>query len=282
MAQSGPKRVKKLGEGPIPDRLILGIGATVVLQPGMMTARNQDGYVVKFTAALGLRALGRYEGPSVADNTSGANAAFVVEIKRGCFGLENSAGAGALTVADINKFAYAVDDETVSRDPAGGTRPVMGTVVGFDGTHVMVNVGGEEGETRFEYRWLAGADLRLKQYFYVSLDANNKIVLTGAGGDSIGVLQNKPNTNELGVVCFYGPTRNIGGGAVTKGAQVASDAAGKAKAAVTGKTDTSDSGAAADALIASHVMGNAMETGVLDTEFAVFLSPKGAVPTTAA
>lgn len=62
-------------------------------------------------------------------------------VQRGCFPLVNSAGADEITAADIDKACYVVDDQTVARTSAGGTRPLAGTIVAIDEDGVWVEVG---------------------------------------------------------------------------------------------------------------------------------------------
>lgn len=129
---------------------------------------------------------------------------------------------------------------------------------------------------------LAAADLRTKQYYFVKDDGNGGIVLCGAGEAALGILQNAPNSGEVADVAVLGISKVVCSAALSAGAAIASDLNGKAKAAVAGKTDTSDAGAAADALLGSYVMGRLLRDVGGATELGTFLlQPVGAVPTTA-
>lgn len=129
---------------------------------------------------------------------------------------------------------------------------------------------------------LAGADLSTKQYYFVKDDGNGLVVLCGAGEQALGVLQNAPASGEAADIAVLGVTKVVCSGALSAGAAIACDASGKAKAAVAGKTDTSDAGAAADALLGSNVLGRLLRDVGGSTEFGTFLiQPTGAVPTTA-
>ena len=132
--------------------------------------------------------------------------------------------------------------------------------------------------------FLAGADLRTKQYHFVKTDSAGKVVLAGAGEAAIGVVVNKPNTNEEAAVQVLGIAKVIAGGSITTGSRVAVDANGQAKAAVASTTKTDDTGAAADALVGSHAVGILVNTAnVAQNQVAeVLLLHLGAVPTTAA
>lgn len=129
----------------------------------------------------------------------------------------------------------------------------------------------------------AAADLRTKQYYFVKVDGNGDVVLCGAGESALGVLQNDPNTSEACDVMVFGITKVVVSGALNAGDPIASDASGKAKAAVAGKTDTSDAGAAADPLLGSYVMGKLVlrDTTTNNELGTLLLQPVGAVPTTA-
>ncbi|SCM71512.1 hypothetical protein KL86PLE_100245 [uncultured Pleomorphomonas sp.] len=130
---------------------------------------------------------------------------------------------------------------------------------------------------------LAGADLSSSQYLFVKLDANAQVVVAGAGEDAIGVLQNKPAAGQAATVRVGGLSKVVAGAAITAGARVASDASGKAKTAVAATVNTSDTGAAADAVVASFSMGHAFEAASGDGQvIEILLAHSGALPTTAA
>lgn len=129
----------------------------------------------------------------------------------------------------------------------------------------------------------AAADLSTKQYYGMKVVSGGIDVIAAAGGIGIGILQNKPLSGEAAEVTVLGVSKAIGSGSLSKGALVAFDASGKLKAAVLGKTDTSDAGGAADPLIASHVVGILLEDCAADLALTtVLLLHLGAVPTTAA
>ncbi|MGE5619544.1 MAG: capsid cement protein [Sphingomonadaceae bacterium] len=130
---------------------------------------------------------------------------------------------------------------------------------------------------------LAAANLSANQYHAVKIDGNGKVALAGAGEPAIGILQNKPAAGQAATVMVSGISKMVAGAAIDEGDLIAVDASGKAKAAVKGKTDTSDAGAAADPLIGSHVIGVAVTPAGADgVIFSVLLLHLGAVPTTAA
>ena len=65
----------------------------------------------------------------------------MAQIVTGCFNFINSAGADAVTLADVGKPVFVVDDATIARTSAAGTRVVAGTLVDIDDDGVWVDVG---------------------------------------------------------------------------------------------------------------------------------------------
>lgn len=104
----------------------------------------------------------------------------------------------------------------------------------------------------------ASADLSTKQFLFVDVNANGQlVVVSGAGGKALGVLQDKPSAQgRAGEVGYSGTTKMISAAAVAAGASVSSNNAGKAQTAVSGNI----------------VLGQAMEAaGGADITFEVML-----------
>lgn len=79
----------------------------------------------------------------------------------------------------------------------------------------------------------AGADLSAKQYFFVAVAADGQVDPAGNGANADGVLQNDPDAaGKMADVAIAGISKVVAGAAITRGDKVASDAAGKAKTAV--------------------------------------------------
>ena len=95
--------------------------------------------------------------------------------------------------------------------------------------------------------YVAGSDLRAKQFFFVSLATDGAIDSTGDGAAADGVLLNDPNTGEAASVVVFGRVTVECGATVTLGASIASDAAGNAIVAVTA---------------GDIILGKALEAGV--------------------
>lgn len=82
----------------------------------------------------------------------------------------------------------------------------------------------------------AGADLSAKQYLFGVVDSNGKLVVAGAKAKVAGVIQNNNIAGEATTVGFQGVSKVKAGAAITAGAEVESDAAGKAVTLTDGKS----------------------------------------------
>ena len=103
----------------------------------------------------------------------------------------------------------------------------------------------------------AAEDLSAKQYNFVKLDANGKVVLTlvaTVGQIPIGVLQNAPESGEAATVMIVGVSKVEAGVAFDEGVRIAcSDASSSA-----------DNGQAIAADAADHVVGQSITAGAAD------------------
>lgn len=110
--------------------------------------------------------------------------------------------------------------------------------------------------------YIAGEDLSAAQYTFVT-DDGDEVVQTGAGLAATGVLFNAPVENDAATVVRGGdPNVWVGTGGVTVGGEIASDANGKAVAAVStdvvlGKARAT---AAAGGLVQIQFLGEAQYT----------------------
>lgn len=79
----------------------------------------------------------------------------------------------------------------------------------------------------------AAADLSTHQYKFVTVDANGRAALCGDNGNCVGILQNKPDAlgKPATVMIPGGVSKFVGSGNLVPGTIIASDAAGKGKAA---------------------------------------------------
>lgn len=127
----------------------------------------------------------------------------------------------------------------------------------------------------------AAADLSAKQFYAVKVDSNGRAAVAGAGEAAIGILQNNPASGVPASIMVSGTTKAVAGGSITAGDVVAANADGKIVSATKGRTNTSDAGAAADALLGSNVLGIALTGAASNDIFTIALMHMGAVPTTA-
>lgn len=70
------------------------------------------------------------------NNTAGGNGAVSVKVRRGCFALKQ--GNDPVTLADVGKTCYLVDDQTVAKTDGAGTRSAAGIVRDVDSAGVWV------------------------------------------------------------------------------------------------------------------------------------------------
>lgn len=265
----------------------LPVAAATTIRHGVMVGINLSGYLVEVSADPTIRVLGRSE--EYVDNSAGAAGAKTCKVKRGIFGWTNSSSTLAVADAHVGRLAYAVDNQTVSLRNPLGTYPVAGRVYDVDADgQVFIEHGVENDQAQgvCDFFLVAGADLSTTgQQRFVKLDSSGNVVLADLAGESaLGVLLNAPASGAVAIVRRRGPVRMLASEAITEGVNIAVEATnGRAKIAVGGRTNTSDAGASADALLGSFVMGTALEeaSGAADV-FLVDLHPMGAIPTTAA
>jgi hypothetical protein len=126
-----PERIPKFREPPVAEDAVIWTGAHVAL--------NAAGYLVPASEALGLLSMGLAE--ESVDNTGGDNGDLTCRVRAGCFTLGNSEGADEITVEDIGKIAYMVDDETIALTDDGGTRSPAGPIFDVNDVGVWVKLG---------------------------------------------------------------------------------------------------------------------------------------------
>jgi hypothetical protein len=117
------------------DNPVYPVAAGAVVHLGALVVLN-GGYLEPGSEAVGLIAAGRAQ--QAADNTGGADGDLQVEVRRGVFLWENSAGADEIVQADVGLDAYIVDDQTVAKTDGGGTRSVAGRIMAVDAEGVWV------------------------------------------------------------------------------------------------------------------------------------------------
>lgn len=112
------------------------VAAGAKIYAGSLVARPAGGNAEPGKTATGLVALGRAE--EIADNSSGADGAIHVRIRRGTFRWENSGGGDEIAATNIGGDAYIVDDQTVAATNGTNTRSQAGRILGVDAKGVWV------------------------------------------------------------------------------------------------------------------------------------------------
>jgi len=129
----------------------------------------------------------------------------------------------------------------------------------------------------------AGVDLSTKQYHFMKYDSDGNVIPCSALGEAaIGVLQDKPPAGRACSVAFQGQVMCKAGAAIARGALVGTNASGRAVTVTKGATDTSDTGAASDALRGGYVVGRADTAAAADGDlFTLTILNAGVAATTA-
>lgn len=104
---------------------------------GALVAINAAGLAVQGATSATLAGAGTALAP--ADNTLGADGALRVRVDRRPARFANSAAADAITLADIGKDCFIVDDQTVAKTSATNTRSRAGKVFDVDADGVWVD-----------------------------------------------------------------------------------------------------------------------------------------------
>jgi hypothetical protein len=111
------------------DLRVEPMAATVKIWNGSLVMRNAAGFLTKGATATGCVGVGRAE--KTVDNTGAAGAASL-EYRIGSFLFANSAAGDLITIADIGKACFIVDDQTVAKTDGTGTRSRAGIVDGIE------------------------------------------------------------------------------------------------------------------------------------------------------
>ena len=112
------------------------VAAAMLIFAGAIVCRNAAGFLVKGATATGLVGVGRAE--ARVDNSAGAAGDAQLRYQPGVFRFANSAAADEITIADIGKACFVVDDQTVAKTSATSTRSKAGVVDDVDDQGVWV------------------------------------------------------------------------------------------------------------------------------------------------
>lgn len=123
---------------PLKDGEIIAVPVAtgVKIFAGALVAASATGFATPGATATTLTYLGRAE--AQADNTTGANGAISVQVRRNKAFKFANLGADLVVQADLGKNCYIVDDQTVAKTSGGSTRSVAGKVLGVESDGVWV------------------------------------------------------------------------------------------------------------------------------------------------
>jgi hypothetical protein len=116
----------------------IGVAANAVIHQGALVCTNASGFLVPGSVATTLTAIGRADESVTGTATAGEVKA---RVRAGVFRFGNSASADLITVADIGKDCFVIDDETVAKTSGSGARSRAGVVVDVDTLGVWVRIG---------------------------------------------------------------------------------------------------------------------------------------------
>jgi hypothetical protein len=112
------------------------VAASIRIWAGSLIMRDAAGYLTSGATATGCVGVGRAE--ETVDNTAGAAGAASVDYRVGTFLFANAGGGDLITLAEIGKACFIVDDQTVARTDGTATRSRAGIVEGVEGAGVWV------------------------------------------------------------------------------------------------------------------------------------------------
>lgn len=116
------------------------MAASVTAYAGGIAVLDSAGNVKPAVTATGLITVGIFTATQANGTTAGAVNA---DIEAGIVRLENSAAGDAITKTEIGRIVYLVDDQTVAKTSAAGTRSAAGIAVGVDDVGVWVTLGAQ-------------------------------------------------------------------------------------------------------------------------------------------
>lgn len=136
-ALSKEKKILELnGDRVTPKLYDLAVKASTKILSGALVCIDATGYAVNASEALGLTPIGVAQ--VTVDNTNGSSGDLLVRVLAGAFKFVNS---DSITLADVGKAAYIVDNQTVAKSDNSGARSVAGPIIRVDSDGVYVLVG---------------------------------------------------------------------------------------------------------------------------------------------
>lgn len=113
------------------------VAANARIFAGALVAINATGFAVPGSTSATLSGAG--VALARADNTGGANGSISVQLWKLPAQFANSAGADAISLADVGKDCFIVDDQTVAKTNGTNTRSRAGRVFDVDADGVWVD-----------------------------------------------------------------------------------------------------------------------------------------------
>lgn len=113
-----------------------GVVASTLIYAGAIVMRNSSGYLTKGAVSTTLIGVGRAE--ERVDNSAGAAGDKKITVRPGVYRYGNSASGDLITISEIGKPCFAVDDQTVAKTSGGGTRSIAGFIFDVDSIGVWV------------------------------------------------------------------------------------------------------------------------------------------------
>lgn len=114
---------------------VLGAAAQLIYG-GSLVARNASGYAAKGAASTSLIGVGRAN--ERVDNSGGNAGDKTIRVEEGIHRFANSTSTDAITITEIGKPCYIVDDQTIAKTDGTGTRSIAGFVHDVDADGVWV------------------------------------------------------------------------------------------------------------------------------------------------
>jgi hypothetical protein len=128
----------------VADDLDLPQAATKKVYEGALVVLNSSGFAEPGTQATAKIAAGvamLNPNTDVSDSTGLADGALRIRVRQGIFLFANSAGVDLIAQADVGKYCYIVDDQTVAKSSASSARSKAGIIIDVTTAGVFVALG---------------------------------------------------------------------------------------------------------------------------------------------
>jgi hypothetical protein len=125
------------------DDLELPQKASTKIYQGALVVLNA-GYAAPGSTATGLIAAGvamLNPNTGVSDTTGLADGAVTIRVRQGVFKFLNGTGGDVIAQADVGKYCYIIDDQTVAKSSNSSARSKAGIIIAVEASGVWVAVG---------------------------------------------------------------------------------------------------------------------------------------------